>query len=368
MSIGLYDVDFVNYRKVPFNLEIMKLATYYKKQREIVLLSKEFCPERFQKFFIRKDWDDGVFESALIAPNITYGGHAFSGDKYMPLELDIERQTPDVMPYWKHQAFFVGEKKGNEVAFKMLLSAAHGRISLDNKTVWSDFESTIVYNNKTATLFLHDFDLQAIEGSFDTVSYLLRQIKRGCPKKHALLGTKFPIQVDDFDCLLKWGTLTPTSKLFNIQYNGILSNNQLAELVQRQKMKSFSRQLFYNVTSTSSSENEFIKNYLPQICEQATILRRNDSQILLKYNENLFLDPRWQQLFALLQKYIFASPSVGKGFARKLTLYDYVTNKNIQEYRHLADIASLDEIRDIFAWVKSISPEAHKIFYYLPRR
>ena len=32
MSIGLYDVDFMKYIHVPFNLDLMKLASFYKKQ------------------------------------------------------------------------------------------------------------------------------------------------------------------------------------------------------------------------------------------------------------------------------------------------------------------------------------------------
>jgi hypothetical protein len=31
MSIGLYDVDMNTYKLVPFNLELMKIAAYYKK-------------------------------------------------------------------------------------------------------------------------------------------------------------------------------------------------------------------------------------------------------------------------------------------------------------------------------------------------
>ena len=44
MSIGLYDQDMATYTLVPYNLELMKLATYYKNRREIVVLYKTFEP------------------------------------------------------------------------------------------------------------------------------------------------------------------------------------------------------------------------------------------------------------------------------------------------------------------------------------
>ena len=44
-----------------FNLELMKLATYYKQHNEIVKLATKLEPERYTKFFVRKDWDDGLY-------------------------------------------------------------------------------------------------------------------------------------------------------------------------------------------------------------------------------------------------------------------------------------------------------------------
>ena len=55
MSVGMHDMDMVTYTLVPFNLELMKLSAYYKKKREVVILSPSFTPERHQKFILRKD-------------------------------------------------------------------------------------------------------------------------------------------------------------------------------------------------------------------------------------------------------------------------------------------------------------------------
>ena len=79
MSIGIMDDDFVRYTLVPFNLEAMKLSAWYKNQREIVVLSKEFAPDNYSKFVYRKDYDDGEFPKDLFEyNNLSYGGLAFS--------------------------------------------------------------------------------------------------------------------------------------------------------------------------------------------------------------------------------------------------------------------------------------------------
>ena len=76
MSIGLYDMDMATYTLVPFNLELMKLSAYYKKKREVVILSPSLTPDRHQKFFLRKDYDDGNFPMGLEkVPNLDYGGY-----------------------------------------------------------------------------------------------------------------------------------------------------------------------------------------------------------------------------------------------------------------------------------------------------
>ena len=40
------DADISAYTLVPFNLEVMKLAAYYRKNKEIVILAPSFTPGR----------------------------------------------------------------------------------------------------------------------------------------------------------------------------------------------------------------------------------------------------------------------------------------------------------------------------------
>ena len=108
MSVGIMDADMATYTLVPFNLEVMKLSAYYKKKGEIVVLSPSFTPDRNTKFIYRKDYNDGEFPAGLTrAPNVEYGGLAFSNNIYKPLPAEIERVQPDTHIYEKAESMIM---------------------------------------------------------------------------------------------------------------------------------------------------------------------------------------------------------------------------------------------------------------------
>ena len=125
------------YHQVPLNLELAKISAYYKKKREIVVLSPYFMPERFSQFIVRKDYDDGDFDFAKDK-NIEIGGLALSNNKYKALPLDIEKQVPDINIYENYKDIFCINKKYSE-RFNVMMNAIHLRLSLDGKTIWDDF-------------------------------------------------------------------------------------------------------------------------------------------------------------------------------------------------------------------------------------
>lgn len=173
MSIGIMDADMSTYTLVPFNLEVMKLSSYYKKMREIVVLAPSFTPERHQKFFFRKDYDDGEYPIGLTrASNVEYGGLAFSNNVYQPLPLEIERMKPDTSIYAKAEPLIMaakGREREKKKIFQNMMEAEHCRLSLDGKTIWPEFPRQFKSLPSARNLIFHDYDLGAIDGSFETV-------------------------------------------------------------------------------------------------------------------------------------------------------------------------------------------------------
>ena len=60
-TIGVMDYDFFNYNNVIPNLECAKLVAYYRNHNHIAVLSPVLRPDRFNKFFVRKEYNDGIF-------------------------------------------------------------------------------------------------------------------------------------------------------------------------------------------------------------------------------------------------------------------------------------------------------------------
>ena len=105
MSIGLYDYDMKQYAPFPFNLEIMKLASYYKKHNQLVSLAPEFLPDNYTKFIIRKDTQDGrPIDDISPYDNIEYGGYYFTNGIIVPLPEEIELCGVDPTIYNKFKS------------------------------------------------------------------------------------------------------------------------------------------------------------------------------------------------------------------------------------------------------------------------
>lgn len=104
--IAVHDADFFNYEHVIPNLECAKLVEFYRRHKEITLLTPIMEPARFTKYIYRKEYDDGIYPRQIFLQNCEYGGRAFNFDKYKPLAPEIERIVPDMHIYDKYIIHF----------------------------------------------------------------------------------------------------------------------------------------------------------------------------------------------------------------------------------------------------------------------
>ena len=359
MIIGLYDMDMIKYTHVPFNLELMKLSSYYKKRGEIVGLSASFSPNMYNKFICRKDFYDGDF-SYVINDKILYGGRAFNRDKYIPLDLEIERQKPDIFIYERLKNQFCINKRMTQ-AFEIMSRAEHFRLSLDGKTIWNDFEKQINISSLTHTLFLHDYNLNNIQNS----DIIIKEIMKEMSKNHRHLAVKFPIEVNNSEDLFKWTEFSPSSNFFLLQYNGLMDDEVLYNFVKKQKGTSIARQLDYIVTDNCKDEKDFIKK-LQILFKQITFLRMERQKVNLKYKENFFFDKRWERLIELFQNYLNNALSFSlKKFNQKIkydSLYSYVWFLK-EEDKFKNNTITKQEARELFQLVRENNYECFKDFY-----
>lgn len=367
MSVGIMDADMSSYTLVPFNLEVMKLSAYYKKKGEIVTLSPSFTPEKNTKFFYRKDYNDGEFPlNLLTSKNVEYGGLAFSNNVYNPLPLEIEKQRPDTEIYAKMEPIIKGTTSGarNKI-FQNMMTAEHCRISLDGKTVWKDYPSQFKYLAGARNLMLHDYDLGAIEGGFETVQEILSKARTdGWATK---VGMKFPVQVKDGKELLKWSSLNSNSTFYSLRYIGVMDDDTFNEWVSTCRQRAVYSQMEYHVTAPWYDPNDFIENLLPKIFRQVIISRSYRVFFSLKYDEGFFPDPRWEKVIRLFNYYhnSYSGEPLSRYFNMIAddTMFDFASKSQAVPKSYYGEVFNKDQIREIFAFVREFNYPLFKDFY-----
>ena len=245
----------------------MKLSTYYKKRGEIVVLSPSFTPEKNTKFFYRKDYNDGDFPVGLLkANNVEYGGLAFSNNVYKPLPIEIERMKPDTELYARMESVIKGgpgREREKKKIFQNMMTAEHCRLSLDGKTIWPDYGRQFKFLGSARNLMLHDYDLGAVEGSFEEVKKILARARTdGWATK---VGMKFPVQISDGQSLLNWSSLNSNSTFYSLRYIGVIDDEPFNEWVGTCRQRAVYSQMEYYVTAPWYDPNDFVENLLPKI-------------------------------------------------------------------------------------------------------
>ena len=356
MSVGIMDADMATYTLVPFNLEVMKLSAYYKKKGEIVVLSPSFTPERNTKFIYRKDYNDGDFPTGLTkAKNVEYGGLAFSNNIYVPLPREIEVMRPDTEIYARMEQVIKSAKSGNRnKIYQNMMTAEHCRLSLDGKTIWSEYPRQFKFLQTARNLMIHDYDLGAIDGSFEEVSKILAAARKdGWATK---VGMKFPVQIYDGQTLLNWSTLNSNGVFYSARYNGVMDDEVFLEWVQRCHQKAIYSQMEYHITAPRYDPNEFVELLLPKIFRQVIISRSYRVFFSLKYDEGFFPDKRWEDVIRLFNYYhnSFSGEPVSSYYSiiSDDTLFDFASNSQEMPRKYYGEVLSKDKIREIFAFVR----------------
>lgn len=359
MIIGMFDADASKYTHVPFNLELMKMSTYYKGKHEIVRPVREYYPERYSKFIVRQDYYDGDFpEGIREKSNIEYGGHAFSGSRYIALPEEIELCKPDKTLYLPLRDMYL--KKD----FPIFLASVHARLSLDGKTIWPNYLKPIDPNVRSRTIFFNDYDLNKIKDGYEAVieaSKMLPNVIGG-----QKIGMKFPVQVENSEDLFKWSSLNPSASLFSIQYNGFIDDEIVAEYLQYIKGTIMARQLVYNVSAGPYTEKQFLETYIQKIFRQVIFLQRQEVRFSLKYDDNFFSDIYPKVLLDLINCYINQSVGMKDWLRREIqedSFYNLVSHFKPQDQKEKYYPFSKDDARALFKYVKRINPELFTEFY-----
>lgn len=369
MIIGCYDADMSKYIHTPFNLELMKIASYYKRKREIVLLSPSIELEKASKVFYRKDYYDGDFDSkVLYNPKVTYGGRAFSMNKYIPLPEDIEKTKPDRLIYESMRKNFCTNKLNTNL-FNKMQRAQHIRLTLDGNNIKTDPFEQFDKQQEGELFIFHDYNLCEVQNGYEAIQDLLKIVPNN---KNKYVGSKFPLIPRNDQELIKWANIHPMNGFFNIEIHGLLKDEVLYEFIETQKNTSISQQSRYYILDNLNSDDEILKA-LPDIYRQIIYLRSHRVQISLIYDNTTFSNPLLKKTLDLMVHYLNQGHKMTKdrfyktlgydnlfSFARRLKDYYVVTSHYVTKSDNLL---SRGEAREVFKYIQQNNYELFKMFY-----
>lgn len=361
MSYGLYDAD-LKYYPIPFyNLELMKLSSFYKRKREIVGFSPDFSPHKYNHFIVRQDiYSNQTYPTQFN--NIEYGGRAFSGDTYKPLPYEIEIMRPDISLY--SRTIPTKYDKQYKHAISTMQRAEHARLSLDGSTIWTDFEKQFRRESSCYGLILHDYDLGAVNGSPEFIKEVLPKIiNNGTGRR---LGMKFPVNVYTEEELLKWLQIIPMGTYYSVQYHNLVNPNISDELNEITKYSTAYRQTFINLNNELLKDNPMGDN-IRHIFRNIINLRTQRLVFPLIYDNGIFTDD-WKMVMQLINRYnihVISESHTVDYFPRIEpfeTLYSYVRGA-IKQIHVKEPLLSAESVRNIFQFVRENNYELFKDFY-----
>lgn len=355
--IALYDADMQKYKQTIFNLELMKLSTYYKNKRQIVNNISNFNPERYSQIIYRKDYNDGDFPAGLTSDNISYGGLAFSNNIYIPLEMDQELALPDTSIYQNYESYFSTTKERLQ-NFSTLMRCFHTRLSLDGKNIWNKACEHWRNSRSSCIILLHDYDINQIPYSFDACYEIMDFLKNSVHKNYHI-GFKFPIYPKNDYELLNWLSLPLSRPFCTVEYKQLLSAHSLEYMVKNKL--NLPNKFIYNLNNFLYPVEDFYQKTLPIVYKQILFCRRYEKKILLKYDKNLpNLTDGQRDLLQLLSR--FANfDKMSKFDKRQNNLYNYAKQRpdccvhNTQ--------LNKEKARNAFYEVAQYNPEVFDDFY-----
>jgi hypothetical protein len=375
MNIGLYDADMQTYIHVPFNLELMKISSYYKRHNHLVTFMHNLRPDLYGSVFYFKDYFDGIYPAEVTDSNVVPVGLSFTSNKYQPQLTDIELSTPDVFIYeglrgkFSTDPFYASK-------FTTLTNAVHARLSLDGKTIWKDWTKPFFSaNNQYLSLFIHDFDVGSLERAPETIAMGLDYLRDTYPNQRIhRVGTKFPICVNNDEQFLKWIAFDTLNEFFPLEYRGVMQDSTFHQFVQAKVRTNTSAQFVYYIDYYMTDFQRFLKEDLPKVYMQLLHMHFHGKKIQIKYTPNKYVDERWCRLFELWNCFSGSFPN--RNFAHgeieteryyhNLYAYVKILNHEIKKrtilYPHLPRFTLRENI-DLFDMVKQENYELFKLFY-----
>lgn len=343
-SIGLYDWDLLHWQQpIAFNLDLMKVAAYYKNRRHLVKMLDKIDLERYGKIILTKDyWDDDFPKEVFLNPKIEHLGLTIGQKSESYLIEEIEETTPDPTIYSGLSRFYNTNRDFRRL-FNTMSTAAHARLSRNNASVAAMYERQFsdINMKKKTVLALHDPYPHFVEGIMEVATDLFKEMSP--LQKYVFF--KHEIRCSSSHDFSYFSNL-PRHK----HSAAIVIENFLPDEVLYNNKPSSSAKFKYELEVKS---REKMIELLPLFFKQAMFYGESNSPLLLNImNVSDDIETEWYNIVEMLNGYLLYNAYALK--SRKKTFYKYCKD-NPTFLRK--------EMIDIFSFVREHNYDLFTLFY-----
>lgn len=330
MDIGLLDQDAICSPEtfIP-NLEIMKLSTYYKKNKNYVsLILNPDNIERYTRIILRKDnLDSNYLSNVLLEKKCDYGGLAFTNNRYISLEEEIENCTPDLSIYNNYFNKILSKQKKGLKKIEDFQVASFIRLSSNQKNCDLNAEKGLIGDTRRSIL-IYDQDIFNIDSSLERLSSLIQTSKQKVKFVYEQSSTDFN-QISNW-CKQKF--FKADNKLF---YNKIIYNKEFKEICDNSHDFHLRPLLLMATDKNQTYTLNFLKNDFKNSLNRTLYIMISGAKVRLDYKDPI-KDSNFNSLYKNLKLW------ERKGFG-KYSFKDYLLSKGmIKSFKFLNNLAESD--------------------------
>lgn len=356
MTIGIYDDDFLTRKYGYFNLDLMKISSYYKKRNQIVSLITVPLPkaiDKYNKIIYYKNYDTkGYMPPVFKADNISYGGLYFSNFKYLPLPEKIQKESPDKTLYNKGVNTFTCDYASKNF-YKKQQNGEHAYFEYKDKV--QDLSKYYASRKTTRVFFLHDYDIKHREE--------LIKFNKEISKYNCTIGNQFPLIVYDEQELIHLLDNNMLAANFFIEFRGMLSDAAYVEVVEKLPRK-INYTFFYNFTYFIEKEEQVYNGFFARIIYQIMYLKKFRKNFTLTYTVDFIENYELLSFLELLATYTSTIVTLrSKNIEAALkydTIYSLCSRLKHNKYKRWLNV---EETRQAFRLLGLKDYEVFKMLY-----
>ena len=268
---------------------------------------------------------------------------------------------PDISLYNKVQVPHLN-KYVVKSAINTMRRAEHIRLSLDEETIWPDWEKQLRRNQNCYGVIFHDYNLAKIDGAFELIRDNLNSLIAHAQGRR--IGSKFPIVTTTEQDFINWYSLPAMGAYYYLQYDGVLTSKIIPAI----QTKHQPEQIVVNITANTTYQ-QFITQDIITLFQSILDLRRVGIVFPLIYDKGFFADSRWVDVIDLICQFNnrFINVQNKSDYLARVapyeTLYSYVKRLIKDEKTYGYTTRRKDKYTNLFQFVRENNYDLFKLFY-----